>query len=256
MHIPRIGHEVIVDFLEGDPDRPLITGRVYHGNNMPPYALPDEKTKSTFKSMSSPDGGGFNEIRFEDKKGEEQIFIHAEHNQDIRTKNNLLGWVGNDSHLIVVQDQMEKTKGDKHLTVIGDHNEKVEGTVSLEAGTDMHEKVGMKHALDAGQEIHLKAGMKVIVEANTQISLKVGSNFVDIGPAGVTIQGTMVMINSGGSAGSGSGSSPEAPQEPYEADIHTPGVTAQLIPSSPPPPTPQAQAFADAAELGTPLCDT
>ncbi|MBW2740154.1 MAG: type VI secretion system tip protein VgrG [Deltaproteobacteria bacterium] len=76
MHIPRIGQEVIVDFLEGDPDRPIITGRVYHGTNTPPYSLPDEKTKSTIKSDSSLGGGGSNEIRFEDKKGEEEIYLH------------------------------------------------------------------------------------------------------------------------------------------------------------------------------------
>ena len=98
--------------------------------------------------------------------------------------------------------------------------------------------------------------MKVIVEASTQISLKVGGNFVDIGPSGVTIQGTTVKINSGGSAGSGSGSTPEAPQEPREADTAEPGEVAEVIPSSPPPHSPQAQAFADAAESGTPLCDT
>ncbi len=256
LFLPRIGHEVVVDFIEGDPDRPIITGQVYHGNNMPPYPLPAEKTKSTFKSNSSPYGGGYNEIRFEDKKGEEQLFIHAEYNQDIRTENDLIEWVGNESHLIVVQDQLEKTEGTKHLTVSGDHNEKVDGTVSLEAGMDMQEKVGGKHALDAGQEIHLKAGMKVIVEADTQISLKVGGNFVDIGQSGVTIQGTMVKINSGGSAGAGSGSSPEAPQEPRLADTDEPGETAELIITSPPPPTPQVRAFTSAAESGTPLCDT
>ena len=256
LFLPRIGHEVVVDFIEGDPDRPIITGQVYHGNNMPPYPLPGEQTKTTFKSCSSPGAGGFNEIRFEDKKDEEQLFIHAQYDQDIRTEHDLLEWVGNESHLIVVENQLEKTQGDKHLTVTGDHNEKVDGTVSLEAGTDMQEKVGGKHALDAGQEIHLKAGMKVIVEASTQISLKVGGNFVDIGPSGVTIQGTTVKINSGGSAGSGSGSTPEAPQEPREADTAEPGEVAEVIPSSPPPHSPQAQAFADAAESGTPLCDT
>src|SRR6185503_18001623 len=71
--LPRIGHEVVVDFLEGDPDRPLVVGSVYHGTNVPPYALPAEKTKSTIKSNSSSGGGGFNEIRFEDKKGSEEI---------------------------------------------------------------------------------------------------------------------------------------------------------------------------------------
>ncbi|MCP4342504.1 MAG: type VI secretion system tip protein VgrG [Desulfobulbaceae bacterium] len=260
LFLPRVGHEVIVEFIEGDPDRPIVTGQVYHGINRPPYKLPDEKTKSTFKSNSSPDGGGYNEVRFEDKKGQEQLFIHAEHNQDIRTENDLIEWVGNESHLIVEQDQLEKTVGDKHLTVSGDHNEKVDGTISIEAGMDMQEKVGMSHALDAGQEIHLKAGMKIILEAGMQISLKAGGSFIDIGPSGVTIQGAMVKINSGGAAGSGSGSSPEAPRIPLEADTAKPGEVAELRSptplSKPSSPTAQAQAFADAAESGTPLCDT
>ncbi|HUJ89550.1 MAG TPA: type VI secretion system tip protein TssI/VgrG, partial [Syntrophorhabdales bacterium] len=88
MYIPRIGHEVIVDFLEGDPDRPIITGRVYHGNNKPPYPLPDEKTKSTLKSDSSKGSGGFNEIRFEDKKGSEEIFVHGQKDYNTVIENN------------------------------------------------------------------------------------------------------------------------------------------------------------------------
>ena len=256
MFIPRIGQEVIVDFLEGDPDRPLITGRVYHRDNMPPYNLPDEKTKSTIKSYSSPDGEGFNEVRFDDLKGEEQVFIHAEKNQDIRTKKDRKEWVGQDSHLIVVRNQLEKVEGDKHLAVNGDQNEKVDGTVSLEAGMDIQEKAGGKHALDAAQEIHLKAGMKVIIEAGTQISLKVGGNFVDIGPSGVSIQGTMVNINSGGSAGSGSGSSPDSPQDPSEADTAEPGRATQIDTASPASPSPQARALSAASESGTPLCET
>jgi len=259
LFLPRVGHEVIVEFLEGDPDRPIVTGQVYHGVNRPPYKLPDEKTKSTFKSNSSPGGGGYNEIRFEDKKDDEQLFIHAQQDQEIRTERDLLEWVGNDSHLIVVENQLEKVQGEKHLTVQGDHNEKVEGTISLEAGTDMQEKVGANYALDAGTEIHLKAGMKVILDAGTQISLVAGGSFIDIGPAGVTIQGSMVMINSGGSPGSGAGSSPEAPEVPREADTDEHGTTAELRSPpqlSPPPPTAQSQALADAAESGTPLCAT
>lgn len=260
MFLPRVGNEVIVEFLEGNPDRPIVTGQVYHGVNLPPYELPNEKTKSTFKSSCSPDGDGFNEIRFEDKRDEEQLFIHAQYNQDIRTKNDLCEWVGNESHLIVMKDQLEMTDGDKHITVTGDHNEKVGGTVSLETTGDMQEKVGGKHALDANQEIHLKAGMKVILEANSQVTLKVGGSFVDIGPSGVTIQGSMVKINSGGSAGSGSGSSPESPRKPKEADTGEPGGLAEsgqaLSSPSPPPLTPQAQAFKDAAQAGKPLCDT
>ena len=72
------GHEVLVEFIEGDPDRPVIDGRIYHGQNEVPYPLPDEKTKSTIKSDSSPGGGGFNELRFEDAKGAEEIYVHAQ----------------------------------------------------------------------------------------------------------------------------------------------------------------------------------
>jgi len=256
MFIPRVGQEVIVDFIEGDPDRPLITGRVYNRDNMPPYALPAQKTRSTIKSYSTPGGNGFNEIRFEDKTGEEQLFIHAQKDHDVRTEFDRKEWVGQDGHLIVVRNQLEKVEGDKHLTVNGDQNEKVDGTVSLEAGMDMQEKAGMSYAMDAGQEIHLKAGMKVILEASTQISLKAGSNFIDIGPSGVSIQGTMVNINSGGSAGSGSGSSPQAPDEPAEADTADPGRETQIVPARPASPSPQAQSLSAASENGTPLCET
>jgi type VI secretion system secreted protein VgrG len=275
MFLPRIGQEVIVDFLEGDPDRPIVTGRVYNGINQPPYPLPAEKTKSTIKSNSSTGGGGFNEIRFEDKKGGEQLFIHAEKQQDVRVKKDSLEWVGNERHLIVTKDQLEKVGGDKHLEVTGDQNEKVAGTASLTTGQDLQQKVGGKHALDAAQEIHLKAGMKVVVEAGTQITLKVGANYIDIGPAGVSIKGTMinvigeamvnvkgamVNINSGGSAssaGSGSGASPEVPKAPKEADKADPGKSDR--PSPPPKPKtigPQAAALKSAAESGAPFCDT
>jgi type VI secretion system secreted protein VgrG len=253
MYIPRIGQEVVVDFLEGDPDRPMIIGGVYHGNNMPPYPLPDEKTKSTIKSDSSLGGGGFNEIRFEDKKGQEQIFIHAEKDKDIRIKNDLREWIGNETHLIVKKDQLEMTEGDKHLTVKGDHNQKVDGTVSRKVGVDLHEKVGNNYALDAGMEIHLKAGMNLVIESGTTLSLKVGGNFVNINSGGVFIKGTMVMINSGGAAGSGAGSSPAAPKEPQEADTAKPGKKTQLSPAAGSP-SPQAQALKNAAQSGTPFC--
>ena len=89
INIPRIGTEVIVHFLEGDPDQPIVAGCLYNPEAMPPYELPDNKTRSAIKTNSSPGGDGFNEIRFEDEKGKEQIFIHAERNQDIRVKRNV-----------------------------------------------------------------------------------------------------------------------------------------------------------------------
>ncbi len=259
MNIPRIGQEVIVDFLEGDPDQPIITGRVYNGINMPPYDLPAKATTSTLKSNSSKGGAGFNEIRLDDTKGSEQLFVHAERNEDIRVKKDAFEWIGNERHLIVKSDQIETVEGDKHLTVKGDQNEKVDGsaslkigsdqkeeiggdqhlkigsrqnikaggTVSLNAGMDLQQKVGMRHAVDAGMEIHLKGGMTVVIEAGVSLTIKVGGNFININPAGLFIQGTMVMINSGGAAGSGSGCSPEPPSPPTAPKDPTEAATAE-----------------------------
>ncbi|MDP2605717.1 MAG: type VI secretion system tip protein TssI/VgrG [Deltaproteobacteria bacterium] len=198
INIPRIDQEVIVDFLEGDPDQPIIIGSVYNAREMPPYKLPDEKTKSTVKTRSSLKGtaDNYNEIRFEDKKGQEQIFINAEKDMDTR--------VENDDRQIVMND--------RHVIVENNHNEKIGNNMSIQIGTNLDEKTGTKFAHEAGQEIHLKAGMKVIIDA-MQVSLKGAGGFVDIGPSGVTIQGTMVLINSGGAAGTGSGSSPKDPDE-------------------------------------------
>ena len=112
MWIPRMGQEVIVDFLEGDPDRPLITGRVYNAEETVPYTLPDHQTVSTFKSRSSKGGGddNYNEIRFEDKKGSEQIFINAEKDMDLRVENDSREFVGSNRHLIVTRISSRKSK--------------------------------------------------------------------------------------------------------------------------------------------------
>lgn len=257
--IPRIGMEVIVNFLEGDPDQPIIVGCVYNPQTMPPYTLPDEKTKSTIKTNSSSGGGGFNELRFEDKKGEEQIFIHAEKDQDIRVKNDTKEIVLHDRHLIVQNNQHEKVTKDKHLKVGGDHNEKVDGTISVNAGGDFLEKATTKFAVDAGTEIHLKSGTTLTIETGTNLTLKVGGNFININPGGIFIKGAMVMLNSGGSAGSGSGSSPTAPTEPQEATNADPGQNVTLRPLSPPPPpvftTLQALVLSQAADSGAAFCD-
>ncbi len=259
MFIPRIGMEVLVHFLEGDPDQPIITGCVYNADSMPPYTLPDEKTKSTLKTNSTKGGGGFNEFRIEDKKGSEQIFIHAEKNQDLRVKNDLMETIVHDRHLIVENEQFERVKKDKHLKVVGDHNEKVDGSISIHAGIDIDEKAGSKFALDAGTEIHLKSGTTLTLETGTSLTLKVGGNFININSAGIFIKGTMVFLNSGGAAGSGSGSSPTAPKDPKEADKAEPGARIQVTPNLPPPRpvlrSPAAVVLIAAAATGATFCE-
>ena len=220
INIPRIGQEVIVEFLEGDPDRPIITGRVYNDDQMPPYTLPDNMTRTTFMTRSSKNGGSanYNELRFEDKKGSEQIFLNAEKDMDHRVENDSREYIGNDRSLIVKNDQKEKVEGNLHSEVVSNRNEKVGQNLSLQVGQNLQEKSGQNYAHEAGMEIHLKAGMNVVIEAGLELTIKASGGFINIGPAGIAISGTLVLINSGGAAGSGSGSSPEDPQAPDEAD--------------------------------------
>lgn len=259
MWIPRIGQEVIVDFLEGDPDQPIITGRVYNAVEMPPYALPDERTKSTIKSYSSKGGGGFNEIRFEDKKGSEQIFIHAQNRQDIRVRGSSYEFVGVERHLIVKKDQLELVEGDQHLHVKGDRNEKVEGAASLTVGADMHQKVSENIALEAGSTVHIKAN-SIKLQASSGLELVVGGSSVVLASGGVYVTGPMVYINSGsGPPVAPVGCSPGAPKDPREADTGKPGQADQPPPRRRRPstatPSPAAQAMREAAQNGTPFCD-
>jgi type VI secretion system secreted protein VgrG len=249
--IPRVGQEVLVSFLEGDPDRPIITGRVYNADQMPPYALPKYQTRSTFMSRSSTGGcaSNYNEVRFEDLKEKEQIFINAERDMDLRVEKDSREFIGANRHLIVTANQQELVKIDKHghvkgshfekiegdmslqvvgdlkesvtgnasLQVTGDQKESVTGNVSLQVSQSQNESIGMTYAMKANQTIHLNAGMSVIIEAGAELTLKVGANFIDINPGGVFISGTpMVFINSGGSAGSAADASPVSPDSPTD----------------------------------------
>jgi type VI secretion system secreted protein VgrG len=251
MWIPRIGQEVIVSFLEGDPDRPIITGRVYNAEQMPPYALPANQTQSGFKSRSSKGGSAsnYNEIRFEDKKGSEHLLIHAEQLKMETVEADSIETVGHDRWLTVENDQKEAIKGNKYLHVTKDQQEKIEGTMhlhvltdqkqkvdgdqnnhvvgnlnekieqsaSLDIGMNLSEKVGMNQAMDVGMDIYLKAGMNLVLEAGMALTLKASGGFITIGPGGIFISGQpMVMINSGGAAIPGTPGSPTPPNDPTD----------------------------------------
>ncbi len=229
--LPRIGHEVVVAFLEGDPDRPLIVGSVYNGWTMPPYALPAEKSKATIKTMSFDPGGGFNELRFEDKKGSEQIFIHAEKDLDIRIKNDRREYVGNDRHLIVGRDRIEQIDRDRHAVVKrddvtridGDAHRQIGGNSAIKVSGSAFETVGGSVTLDYRADVSLVAaqslyctGLTTVIEASSGLTLKVGASFVTLNAGGVFLSGPMVMINSGGAALSGTAGAALTPAEPLE----------------------------------------
>ena len=260
MYLPRIGQEVIVEFLEGDPDKPLITGQVYNEDNKPPYDLPAKQNVSGIKSRSTKGGGGFNEITWDDTKDKEQLFIPAQRQHDQRTNADHLSWVGKSQHHRVEGSYFDDIYGDRNHTVGGELNFFVKDTLSVQADGDIHEKVSSNYALDAGREVHIKAGSKIVLEAGSQISLKVGGNFIDIGMAGISIKGTMVNINSGGSAGSGSGSQPEKAKLPKEADNREPpkdmkDIKKRTLDEKPLTVNPTAFTLIQAAKNGTPFCE-
>ena len=262
--IPRIGQEVIVDFLEGDPDQPIITGRVYNADEMPPYELPKEQTKSTVKSLSSKDGGGFNEIRFEDKKGEEQVFIHGEKDLDVRIKNDRREWIGRDRHLVVKRDKVEeidrdehvvvkrdlveKVTRDHHLSVTGKEAIQITGSHSLAVQGDVIEEFKMNHSEQVTMNYSVK-GMNVVIEGMTGLTIKVGGSFITLNPAGVQIVGPMLMLNSGGAPLVGMPGmlvSPAAPLEANIADNADPGSKDASFKSQRAAMTPEQQSAADA----------
>ncbi|RUR56584.1 type VI secretion system Vgr family protein [Vreelandella populi] len=230
--IPRIGHEVIVSFLEGDPDQPLVTGRTYHAVNTAPYPLPEHKTRTVLRTQSHK-AEGFNELRFEDEAGEEQIWLHAQKDLELLTLNDRTEEIQNDSHLKVHNDRISEIDNDDHHTVHGNRYSQVDGDDHLIVDGTRHEKIGQAQLMEAGQEIHHKAGMKVVIEAGAEITLKAGGSFLKIDPSGVTMVGPQVKINSGGSPGSGSGQAAQAPQLPGQATAETheaiPHVTHEAL---------------------------
>lgn len=250
--IPRVGMEVIVEFLEGDPDCPIVTGCVYNADAMPPYALPGNRTRSLIKTKSSPKASGFNELRFEDKAGAEQIFIHAQRDLDLRVLLRRRALIGGSDHLTVGGDRRAEVKGADSLTVTRDMKTKVGAALSLDVATDIDQK--------AGTSIAVKAGMQLVLEAGSLLSLKVGGSFITLGPAGVAISGPTVLINSGGSAGSLSASpdAPDKPEGPPTADGGTAGgADARRLrrPSGAGQRTAQVDALRGAAQSGAAFCE-
>jgi type VI secretion system secreted protein VgrG len=285
MLIPRVGQEVLVGFLEGDPDRPIITGRLFNQTNPVPYRLPEHKTVSAWKSHSSIGGEGYNEIKFEDKTGEELVYIQAEKNlrqlvknnetitvlndrdkhvivsetdttlinrteitgvnrtemtwthrttfilgnraklihknETLRTDGNRLLKVGKDLHSVVKGKKRELVQEGVHLHVKGKRSERIDGTQSLTLLVDQFEHIEGSSALTAGKAIHFNSLDQLIGEAS-DVTFKGPGGFIRINGAGVTISGTMVYVNVGGSSGKGKGSKPELPELPDEAKIEIP----------------------------------
>ena len=208
--LPRIGQEVVVGFLEGDPDQPIVTGCVYNGDQLPPYELPSYQTRSVMRTNTTPGNGNCNQVHFEDKAGAEEFYMHASGDMNIHVEVNRHETVKKERHLEVYRDKHESVGQNRYTKVANDEVVEVGQDESRKIGGNLIEDIGSSHSEKAGQEIYLKAGMKVVVEAGMEITLKAAGGFVKIDPAGVTISGNLVLINSGGAAGSGSAQSTKA----------------------------------------------
>jgi type VI secretion system secreted protein VgrG len=221
VQLPRIGQEVIVEFLDGDIDRPIVTGRVYNDDQMPPYTLPDNQTQSGLKTRSSKGGkpANANELRFEDKDGSEEILLHAErdltievehdakttvghdatttvdHDEKVTIKHDRTDEVQNDEKTTVRHNRTDEVQGDETRKVVGKRSVEVLQTDELKVMQDRTEKVAMSLEVQAGTTLTLKAGVELKLESP--------GGTITIGPAGISIQspmmvtvkGPMVMIN-------------------------------------------------------------
>ena len=198
--IPRIGHEVIVSFLEGDPDQPIITGRTYHARNQAPYVLPAHKTMTVLRTDTHK-GEGFNELRFEDEADKEEIFVHAQKNMDIKVRNsknervdyNRTTSIGNNEELVVAKNRTVTIDGKQDHKTTENYTELIEGDKGLTVNGD--DSTHVKGARG------VKIDGEMTFQSDTKITLKVGGSFVVIHAGGVDIKGGAINLNSGGSAG-------------------------------------------------------
>ena len=245
MAIPRIGHEVIVDFLEGDPDQPIVTGRTYHANNPPPYGLPENKTRMTIKSQTHK-GEGYNELRFEDEAEQEEIFMHAQKDQNnvvnndettkvghdrtenigndetVRIEHDRMETVGNDETINIGQDQRETIKRDNDIHIVRNRQTIIDKDLIEKVGNHRKESTFANHDETVeGNHTHKVKGRYDVravehIEANTTTHIISGSEKVVLkGPGGeisldaggITFKASAVTFNAGAmSMGMGSNS--------------------------------------------------
>ncbi len=222
IHVPRIGQEVVVDFLEGDPDQPIIMGSVYNAATMPPYKLPDNKTQSGIKSRSTLKGGPqeFNELRFEDKKGSEDIYFHAQkdfhrvvendddlevdHNQKIWVKGLRREQVHDAEEVLIVKDRTHHVMGNEALWVDGEKGRALRITTghhvtTIDQGDSLFEVKNGKQTTTVAQEDKTSA-MTIVLEAQASIELKVGASTIKITPAGIEMSTPMFKAAATGTA--------------------------------------------------------
>ncbi|SRR6266568_1430346 len=193
LYLPRMGQEVVVEFLEGDPDQPLVTGSVYNGANPPPVALPGDKTRSTLRTESSPGGGGSNELRYEDAKGQEEIYLHAQKDLNVVVENDQTAKVGGNQTLQVQGDRSRSVGGSQALQVAENDTSTVAGNQALSVGANRTTTVGGAHVETVGgdQSVSVGAAQSVTVALASAESVGLAKALNVGGAYAVTVGGAM-----------------------------------------------------------------
>ncbi len=202
MFLPRIGQEVIVDFLEGDPDKPIITGRVYNADHMPPYKLPEEKTKSTIKTLSSPADKRYHEIRFEDRLKREQLFIRAQRRMDTRVAGTHYHTSGS-LHQLVGRTKDGEQKGrffrtvheGNELRTPGNQFEQIEKLRHVVVGQDAIDALLQNYSQFVKGNAEIKVDGRIVIASEQEVSFYVGNNFIRITPQGIQLHGNSIKLN-------------------------------------------------------------
>jgi hypothetical protein len=232
--VPRTGDEVLVDFVEGDPDCPIIVGSLYSPRNMPPFTLPDYKTRSGIVTRTSTKGTTheFNMLRFEDKRGNEQVMIRSQRRMDVRVLASYYETTHANRHILTGLPKGTESGGAFNVTVGGEHNLHVKGDV-YEGFDKKHNhtvKADVANDLQSNEATMVKAkyelnARQITIEALQQITLKAGSSFITLDLTGITIQAPMVKINCGGAA---TGCSPLDIYDPVDASVSDNGEPGYL----------------------------
>ena len=222
LSIPRIGQEVIVSFLEGDPDQPLIVGRVYNAKAMPPYELPRHKTRSVLRSMSTPGAEGprgFNELRIEDKAGAEEIYLHAEKDVEAHIKNDWREHVLRDKNRTVDGLTRVHTLKETHEKLLGPRKTELHANDNLVVHAASHTAVKNCWLRRIGAETHLYAGENAVFEAKETATLKGGGSWINLDASGVAVGGARIMLGGGATGTARKAPSPQLPEVPPTADL-------------------------------------
>lgn len=200
--LPRIGHEVMITYIDGDIDRPIVSGRHYNNVNKPPYALPANKTKMVWRSKSHK-SEGFNELSFEDESGKEEIYIHGQKDFNSLINNDASWDIRNDHNAKIGNNSTWDITGTHDITVTGATRIKADGGKSESIEGESNLKVGGAYVIKTGDEVSIEAGAKITLAAGTELTIKAGSQFISLKPSGIF---TSTPFNIGsGSPGTGKG---------------------------------------------------